>query len=154
MDRILNYFIKRIMKVVERRRFFLLDDDNDEAEIYNEIISESNLPIELHYFSKGTQMFDLLLRNAPPNIFILDINLPGLSGIECLKRLKADERYKNIPVVICTSILNQNKLEESVSAGALCYLLKPVDFSGYKSLLEELYSLCTKRSNYIFGKTA
>ncbi len=142
------------MKVVERRRFFLLDDDNDEAEIYSEIISESKMPIELHYFSKGTQVFDFLLKSSPPDIFILDVNLPGISGIECIKRLKADERYKNIPVVICTSISNQGKLEESISAGALRYTLKPFDFSGYKTLLEELYSLCRGKDNYIFGKTA
>ncbi len=142
------------MKVVERRRFFLLDDDNDEAEIYSEIISESKMPIELHYFSKGTQMFDFLLKNSAPDIFILDVNLPGISGIECVRRLKADERYKNIPVVICTSILNQGKLEESISAGALCYTVKPFDVSGYKTLLEELYSLCAGKGHYIFGKTA
>ncbi len=141
------------MKVVERRRFFLLDDDNDEGEIYSEIISESKMPIELHCFSKGPQMFDFLLKNTAPDIFILDVNLPGMSGIECIRRLKADKRYKNIPVVVCSSISNQGKLEESISAGALCYTVKPFDFSGYKTLLEELYSFCRRKDNYIFGKT-
>ncbi len=141
------------MKVVDRRRFFLLDDDNDEGEIYSEIISESKMPIELHCFSKGVQMFDFLQKHRAPDIFILDVNLPGISGIECVRRLKADERYKNIPVVICTSILNKGKLEESISAGALCYTVKPFDFSGYKTLLEEFYSLCCGKGDYIFRKT-
>jgi CheY-like chemotaxis protein len=142
------------MKLVERRRFFLLDDDKDEAEIYNEIINESKLPIELHHFSKGPQMFDHLQKNRPPHIFIVDLNLPGLSGVESIRRLKKDELYKNIPVVICTSILSHEKLEEGISAGAARYFLKPYNFSGYKSLLEELYSSVTKKNNnYVFGKT-
>ncbi|MBA4140737.1 MAG: response regulator [Segetibacter sp.] len=141
------------MKVVDRRRFFLLDDDNDEGEIYSEIISESKMPIELHCFSKGAQMFDFLQKHRAPDIFILDVNLPGISGIECIRRLKADERYKSVPVVVCTSISNQGKLEESISAGALCYTVKPFDFSGYKTLLEEFYSLCCGKGDYIFRKT-
>ncbi len=142
------------MKVVERRRFYLLDDDNDEAEIYSEIISENKLPIELHYFSKGGQMFDFLQKNSPPDIFIFDVNLPIMSGVECVRRLKADDRYKNIPVVISSSIMYQQKLDESIAAGALRYFIKPVDFSGYQLLLAELYSLCSKKDNYILGKTA
>lgn len=141
------------MKVVERRRFYLLDDDDDEFEIYNEIITESKLPIKLHYFSKGEQMFDFLQKNPPPDIFVLDVNLPGISGAECIRRLKADARYKNIPVVICSSVLYQHQLEESISAGAIRCLVKPSDFSTYRSMLEELYSLCCKRENYILGKT-
>lgn len=140
------------MEVVERQRFLLLDDDNDEAEIYKEIISESKLPIELLNFSKGTQMFDHLLRNAPPDIFILDVNLPGINGVECLKRLKADERCRNIPVVICSSTINQVKSEEIISAGASSYVLKPYNFSGYKFLIEELFSLRYKKDKYMFGK--
>ncbi len=142
------------MKVVERRRFYLLDDDNDEAEIYNEIINESKLPVELHYFSKSVQMFDFLQKNPPPDIFIVDANLPGISGVECVRRLKADERYKNIPVVICSSVLYQHQIEEGIAAGAKRFFLKPHDFSGYRSMLEELSSLCHPRGNYIFGKTA
>lgn len=142
------------MKVVERRRFYLLDDDNDEAEIYNEIISESKLPIKLHYFSKGIQMLDFLQKNTPPDIFVIDANLPGITSIECVKRLKADERYKNIPVVICSSVLYPHQLEESIAAGAMRFFVKPYDFSGYRSMLEELYSLCNKRGNYTLGKTA
>ncbi len=141
------------MKVVERRRFYLLDDDNDELEIYNEIISESKLPIELHYFSKGAQMFDFLQTNPPPDIFVLDINLPGISGVECIRRLKADARYKNVPLVACSSVMYQHQVEESISAGAIRFRVKPSDFFSYRSMLEEFYSLCCKKDDYIMGKT-
>jgi CheY-like chemotaxis protein len=146
-------FKKRVMRVAESWTVFLVDDDKDEAELYIEAIRESKLPIELHFFEGGENMLSRLRSRSHPHLIILDANLSGLSGLECLRRLKSKEEYKNIPVIICTSLQHQRTIEESVIEGALFCTTKPANFSGYQNLLNGFYKICSGKTDFIFGKT-
>jgi CheY-like chemotaxis protein len=141
------------MKVARSFTVFLVDDDKDEAELYTEAIREGKLPLELYFFEKGEYMLNHLHKNSLPHLIVIDANLPGLSGLDCLKRIKADEEYKHIPVIICTSIHHQKSSEESLFEGALSYNLKPATFSGYQNLLRSFYNVCSRKTNFTFGKT-
>jgi CheY-like chemotaxis protein len=147
-------FKKAGMRVATSFTVFLIDDDKDEAELYTEAIREANLPIELYFFEKGEYMLNHLQKNKLPHLIVMDANLPGLSGLDCLIRIKAEEDYKNIPVVMCTSIHDERTSEASSFEGALSYNLKPATFSGYQNLLRSFYNICTGNTNFTFGKTA
>lgn len=63
-----------------------------------------------------------------PNLIILDWAMPGLSGIDLMKQLKADEMLKDIPVIMCTGVMTKSAhLKEAFAAGAVDFIRKPID---------------------------
>ena len=70
-----------------------------------------------------------------PDLIILDVKLPKLSGIEVCRRLKADERTRNIPILMLSARAQSNEIREGLGAGADKYLCKPI---GFPDLLREI----------------
>ncbi|HQN18417.1 MAG TPA: response regulator [Syntrophobacteraceae bacterium] len=70
-----------------------------------------------------------------PDIIILDVKLPRLSGIEVCRRLKSGERTKNIPILMLSAKAQSNEIREGMEAGADKYLCKPI---GFPDLLREI----------------
>lgn len=70
-----------------------------------------------------------------PSLIFLDWNMPGMNGLELLKKLKADERYRSIPVMMVTTENMSNNIVEAVKAGASHYISKPF---GMEDLLKKI----------------
>lgn len=77
-------------------------------------------------------------RKPWPSVILLDLNLPGEDGRSLLVRLKRDERFKLIPVVILTTSGNPRDLEYCYSNGAAGYIVKPVDLTKFRLSLEDM----------------
>ena len=73
-----------------------------------------------------------------PEVILLDLKLPKVDGLEVLKRVRADERTKFIPVVVLTTSKEQEDVVESYSLGANSYVRKPVDFSLFIEVSRQL----------------
>ncbi len=77
------------------------------------------------------EALDFLRNNRPPDIILLDLNMPKVSGIEFLSFLKNEEKYKSIPVVILTTSDNPKDLIECYKIGISGYILKPLKYQDY-----------------------
>jgi two-component system response regulator len=77
------------------------------------------------------------LRPAPKMV-LLDLKLPKIDGIEVLRRLKADERMRTIPVVVLTSSTEQRDLKAAYELGVNSYVTKPIEFPEFSRILGEL----------------
>ncbi len=75
---------------------------------------------------------------ALPAMVLLDLKLPGLDGLEVLRRLRADERTKRLPVVVLTSSREALDVMASYSHGANSYIRKPVDFNQFIEAVRQL----------------
>jgi two-component system, response regulator len=73
-----------------------------------------------------------------PQLVLLDLKLPKVDGLEVLRRLRADERTRLLPVVILTSSREQQDLLDGYSHGANSYVRKPVDFAQFSRAVEQL----------------
>lgn len=60
-----------------------------------------------------------------PDLIILDIVMPGLSGFEVARKLRKDEHTKNIPIIMLTALAQEKDLSEGLEAGAVCFISKP-----------------------------
>lgn len=73
-----------------------------------------------------------------PQLVLLDLKLPKVDGLEVLRRLRADERTRLLPVVILTSSREQQDLLDGYGYGANSYVRKPVDFAQFSRVVEQL----------------
>jgi CheY-like chemotaxis protein len=115
-----------------------VDDDPDDIDFFRDAVNDVGEPIECVVCSNGREALQKLetMRQLPDLIF-MDVNMPGLTGVDCLRHLRSDERYKDIPVVMhSTSILEDDeRLYKSLQAFAL---LKETDYSAWVKNIEHV----------------
>lgn len=79
-----------------------------------------------------------LAKSHLPNLILLDINLPGLSGFETLERLRLDERTQNIPIIAVSANAMAEDIEKAKSVGFNEYITKPIDVSDFISTINNM----------------
>jgi two-component system, response regulator len=132
---------------VSTRTILLVEDNpDDEAltlrafrtnNIRNGVVVASDGAMALDYLF-GTGKFDGRDVEDLPQVVLLDINLPKINGLEVLRRIRADERTRILPVVILTSSKEEQDLVEGYRSGANSYVRKPVDFEEFVRAARQL----------------
>jgi len=131
------------MKTTTAHKILIVDDDPNETKMTKWVLSKSGFNVKVEMASHGEAALELLRKedDLPPVIF-LDLKMPGLSGIETLRMMRADERLRNITVIILTNSLLEGDKKESYAAGAEGFLHKAFDIDRFgkdiKSVLERL----------------
>ena len=118
----------------------LVEDNPDDEELTRIAFEESNLANQLVVARDGVEALEYLLdpAHALPQMVLLDLKLPRLNGLEVLRRLRADERTKFLPIVILTSSDEERDLLDSYGLGANSYVRKPVDFAQFVDSVRQL----------------
>ena len=122
-------------------KFFLLaDDDHDDAELFNEALSTVNPSIKFHHVEDVQEVFQLLSNSniEKPDVIFLDLNMPAMSGWQCLAKLKNDTELKNIPVIMYSTSSNPREKEIAIELGATGFVTKPTDFKVLTKILETI----------------
>jgi CheY-like chemotaxis protein len=122
--------------IVELKRILLVEDNQNDVELTIEALGAHNLANAVEVARDGEEALDYLYRRGKfasrspgnPVVILLDLKLPKVDGHEVLKRIKADDKLKFIPVVILTSSREERDLVEGYRNGANAYVVKPVDF--------------------------
>jgi two-component system response regulator len=114
----------------------LVEDNPNDAELTLRALKEHNLANTVHLARDGAEALEFLFgegpgRTAVPKVILLDLKLPKVDGLEVLRRLKADDRTKLIPVVVLSSSREEPDIATSYRLGANSYIVKPVDFEAF-----------------------
>lgn len=110
--------------------FLLADDDRDDAELFNEALSLISASIKFHHVENGQAALHFLTSPdcQKPDIIFLDLNMPAMSGWQCLAKLKNDSALKDIPVIMYSTSSNPREKEIAMELGAVGFVTKPADF--------------------------
>ena len=118
-----------------------IEDDQIETMKMQRAISKLNLNHKIVEAKNGEQALTLLREaNRLPDIILLDLNMPRMSGIEFLKILKQDENFKYLPTVVLTTSQNRADLLECYRIGIAGYILKPLKYEDYEAKIQTVFT--------------
>jgi CheY-like chemotaxis protein len=115
--------------------FVLVDDDVDDIQLFCDALESVDNTIICHCAPNGAEAIDLLGRVASPDIIFLDVNMPGMDGWQCLKKIKASEAHHHIPVLMYSTSQREADVNTALDTGALCFFTKPNNFGDLKNIL-------------------
>lgn len=131
----------------ETHAILLVEDNPADIQITRRALRDSHIPVELIVVRDGQEAVDYLLRQgshaAPtpwrkPDLILLDLNLPRLTGREVLQRVRATELLRLVPVVVLSTSNRQEDVEELYATGANTYIEKPQDFGRFVEVLQTI----------------
>jgi CheY-like chemotaxis protein/DNA-binding XRE family transcriptional regulator len=114
----------------------IVEDNREDIELAVQAFQEAKITNPIHVVHDGAEALDYLFCTGRyahrksedrPHLVLLDLHLPKVSGMEVLRRIKADERMRSIPVVVLTGSRDSQELAECRRLGAETYIVKPVD---------------------------
>jgi two-component system response regulator len=122
----------------------MVEDNTDDAALALRALKKHHLVNKVHVVSDGVEALEYIFgANGAaclyaPKVILLDLQLPKISGLEVLRKLKSDERTKTIPVVVLTSSREDQDVKECYRLGVNSYIVKPVDFDNFMHSVSEL----------------
>jgi len=133
---------------MRNRGFILLVEDNKDDELLMiRALQRNRILNDVAVVHDGVEALDFLFatgahegRNASelPQVVFLDLKLPRVDGLEVLRRIRADERTRLLPVVVLTSSKEEEDVARSYTLGANSYVRKPVDFTQFTEAIRTL----------------
>ncbi|MEW6003956.1 MAG: response regulator [Stygiobacter sp.] len=119
----------------------LIEDDIDDVNLIQRAINKSKLNVNLIILEDGEKAVNYFFNNSErekiisPKFVILDLKLPKISGLEILKRVKLDPKYKLLPLIILTSSKEKKDIEECYKNYANSYVVKPIDYEKFNETI-------------------
>jgi len=123
------------------RSCFLIDDDEDDREIFTMALKKAEADFVCTMAKNGREAIDKALAgDFVPGYIFVDLNMPLVSGKECVRAFKKIERFKDVPIIVYTTSSFSKDIREVRDLGAAHYLVKPTRFSELVHILIELFN--------------
>lgn len=118
-----------------------VEDNLNDVELTLRALKLHGIATRLHHAHDGVEALEFLDKAVAPageaglRLILVDLKLPRVTGLEVLRRVRADERTRAIPVVILTSSSEPSDIKEAYALGVNSYLVKPVDYEAFMDVV-------------------
>jgi len=124
----------------------MVEDDEGHARLIEKNLRRAGLHNEIVPLSDGASAITFLfgpdgsglVNKGRPLLILLDLNLPDMSGIDILKRLKENEHLRVSPVVVLTTTDDKSEIQRCYDLGCNVYITKPVDYEKFANAIQQL----------------
>jgi two-component system response regulator len=125
----------------------LVEDNPNDVELTLHALQAHNLANRIHVVRDGAEALEFIFATGAyqgrsvkngPRVILLDLKLPKIDGLEVLRRIRADDRTRTIPIVILTSSREERDIVESYNLGVNSYIVKPVDFEQFTESVRQV----------------
>lgn len=127
----MNIFLTFVVPMANRIQILLADDDKEDQLILTDSFNEIGKADSIQFVDDGELLLEYLKakdKDQLPSLIVLDLNMPRMSGTETLAALKNHEEYKDIPVIIYSTSVNDHEMNKCLETGAVAYITKPVKY--------------------------
>jgi CheY-like chemotaxis protein len=130
------------MAAVRSLNVLIVDDDDADTMMIEEALESATVPPTVHRVADGEQALDYLARrgdyaDAPrPDLVLLDLNMPRVSGHEVLAKVKSDPTLKTIPIVVLTTSDAGQDILASYRHRANAFVTKPMDLDSFEAVIQ------------------
>ena len=120
-----------------------VDDDSDEAYLFNEAIEQLGFPVEISKAQDGNDLMRVLSsgKEPLPDLLFLDLNMPHKDGVETLKEIRANDTFNELPVIIFSTSDNKSHTEACYQYGANLYIVKPETFDQILEMVKQIFAI-------------
>jgi two-component system response regulator len=128
----------------------IVDDSAADRTSMRLAFERTGLPLRLYFAASGRAALDLLSPKAGgdaplrPNLMIVDVKMPGVSGLDLLRTLKSDPKLLSIPVFLFSGSDDQNDIRAGYCGFASGYIVKPLDAGGLSEIADLVGRLCSQ----------
>lgn len=121
----------------------LADDDEDDRLFFMDAFGEMKIRTKVRTVNDGVELIQHLTKPniILPHVLFLDLNMPLKNGMECLKEIKTNNRFKDIAIAIYSTSASEEDIEHTFVNGANVYIKKPSDFDTLKKILSEVITI-------------
>ena len=126
--------------MLKYKKMLLVDDDEDDRQIFADIVRDVDPEAIVEYAENGLEMIDLLDKmpdDELPGMIILDQNMPRMTGKESLVFLKESDRYSHIPTIVYSTYQVRDFYQECLELGAQDVVAKPDTMQAYREMVEQ-----------------
>lgn len=122
---------------------FLVDDDQDDQQLFEEVVKEINATYTLQIFKNAIELMEHLNQEniQLPHIIFLDLNMPFVSGAECLKEIRSNLKFMDVSIAIYSTSSVESDIEETFINGANIYITKPNDYAVLKKTIRNVLNI-------------
>lgn len=138
------------MQTETTSHILLVEDDEDDRILIREAFADVEANVDLQAVDDGEALMQYLRCEGPyghvslPDLILMDLRMPRMDGLECLKEIRQDPRYRFVPIIVLTTSAAERDRRQAYELGANSYIVKPVS---YEALVEMAARLC----NYWFN---
>ena len=123
-------------------KIVMVEDDHGHAKLIEKNIRRANIANDIVHFDHGDAALDYLfsdeVRAEGPLLILLDLNLPDMSGIDILQKIKSNAHTRRLPVVILTTTDDEREIQRCYDLGANVYITKPVEYESFAHAIRQL----------------
>lgn len=125
----------------------LIEDHAEDGELTTRALRKQGLANQVHWIKDGAEALDFFncsgayrerRREHLPHLILLDLQLPKVSGLEILQKIKTDAQLRRIPVVVLTSSTQESDVARSYELGVNSFVSKPVTFDDFSKVVSQL----------------
>ena len=143
------------------KTILLVEDNQDDLDLTLRALRKSKIPSTVAIVRDGVEALDYLFGTGShagrdtsdqPRVVFLDLKLPRVAGLEVLRQMRADERTRNVPVVVLTSSSENHDMLESYHRGANSFIRKPIDFDEFVQAIQQMNAYWLVLNEVPYGK--
>jgi DNA-binding response OmpR family regulator len=122
----------------------MIEDDEGHARLIEKNIRRAGINNEICHFTDGGSAFHYIFEDPTgpalngPALILLDLNLPDMSGVDILRRVKGDDRLRTTPVVVLTTTDDKQEIQRCYELGCNVYITKPVNYESFADAIRQL----------------
>lgn len=140
----------------ETKTILLVEDNSDDEHLTLRAMRRIDVPIAIHVARDGAEALEYVLGenrgHRIPDLILLDLKLPKVSGLELLDRIRQNEETRTLPIIVLTSSDEQSDIETAYKHGANSFIRKPVDFEEYIDAVRQLGLYWLTMNRFLDGR--